>query len=135
MTKFELEKNDDLRPFDLLCYTYKKIDLLLKQVSFVRPPPLTQLGGGIIWIFWVFCQFFQILSQNFELCSETNILSQQLPYLCRLLISGLRNAPMLSIWKNWQVIFLSSLSTARTKCRVKQYNSNDTPNFDVFNQN
>ena len=89
----------------------------------------------IIWILWVFCLFFQILSQNFELCSETNILSQQLSYLCRLLISGLRNAPILSIWKNWQVIFLSSLSTAGTKCKVKQYNSHDTPNFDVSNQN
>ena len=89
----------------------------------------------IIWILLVFCQFFQILSQNFELCSETNILSQQLSYLCRLLISGLRNAPILSIWKNWQVIFLSSLSTAGTKCKVKQYNSHDTPNFDVSNQN
>ena len=62
-------------------------------------------------------------------------LSQQSSYLWRLSISGLRNAPMLSIWKNEQVIFLSSLSTAGTKCKVKQYNSHDTPNFDVLNQN
>ena len=89
----------------------------------------------IIWISWVFCSIFQILSQYFELCSETNRLSQQPLYLCRLSISGLRNAPMLSIWKNEQVIFLSSLSTAGTKCKVKQYNSHDTPNFDVLNQN
>ena len=86
-------------------------------------------------ILLVFCQFFQILSQNFELCSETNRLSQQPSYLCTLSISGLRIAPMLSIWKNQQVIFLSSLSTAGTKCKVKQHNSHDTPNFDVLNQN
>ena len=99
----------------------------LQEVTLAR---WTQPSGPLcLW------QCFQILSQNFELCSETNILSQQLSYLCTLSISGLRNAPMLSIWQNWQVIFLSSLSTARTKCRVKQYNSHNTTNFDVPNQN
>ena len=101
----------------------------------MKPPPLTHLGGGIILIFSVFCWIFQMISQYFEFCSEMNRLSQQPPYLCRQSISGLRNAPVLSIWKNQQVIFLSSLSTAGTKCAVKQNNSHDTPNFDVFDQN
>ena len=34
--------------------------------------------------------------------------------------------------KNGQMIFVSSLSRAGAECKVKQHNSHDTSNFDVF---
>ena len=57
-----------------------------------------------------FCWFFKFAPNILRYCSETKKMAKLPSDLLRLLISGLRNAPMLSIWKINKVIFLSSFS-------------------------
>ena len=43
MPKFKLQKNDDFRPFDFLCFTNKEIDLFLKQFKQCETTPTNSI--------------------------------------------------------------------------------------------